>query len=521
MTASTAPPAVFHRRVMVSLLLILALLLTSFAFGPRPARGAELSSMKVVVIVGPTHSATSTMLSRGKALADRADYYGMDVRRVFHPNATWANVLKHIQGANMVAYFGHGNGWPSPYGPFQENTKNGFGLNGVEGGSASSVTYYGANKIRDKVTLADNAVVMFSHLCYASGNGEEGHPIPTWDVARQRVDNFAAGFLFVGAKGVFALATGTVVPVLDALVNTPNKTFDEIFMTPGLKPQAYYGFVGYDNRRFDSERMPGFKNHLDKDPDVGFKRALSGKLSTTGADWAGGSGGGGGGGDTEPADKPVVGAPRATFVAGPKASSKVTVNLSWEASESPDVVAYDVQWSRNGGAWNSVTLPSPTATSVNFKLAPGNDYRFRLRARNGATGDWVVTASRRLGRVQEKSPQVSYTGSGKRVYLSGASGGYVRRSNVEGARASFTFTGTGVAFVSTRGTNRGLAELWLDGEKVATVDLYASSLQTARVVWASQRLPNETHTLEVRVVGSKNKSSSGYRVDVDAVLAWR
>lgn len=515
MTASFAPPAVFHRRVLVSLLVILALLLTSAAAAPRATRAADMSSIKVVVIVGPTHSATSSMLTRGKALADRAEEYGMDVRRVFHPNATWDNVLKHIQGANVVGYFGHGNGWPSPYGPFQESTKNGFGLNGVEGGSASSVTYYGANKIRNNVVLADNSVVLFSHLCYAAGNGEEGHPIPTWDVARQRVDNFAAGFLFVGAKGVFALSTGTVVPVLDALVNTPNKTFDDIFMTPGAKPQAYYGFVGWDNRRFDSERMPGFKNHLDRDPDVGFKRALSGKLSTTGADWAGGGGG------TEPAAKPVVGAPKATFVAGPKGTSKVTANLAWAPSESVDVVGYDLQYSRDGGAWTTVSLASPTSTSADVQLPANSDYQFRLRARNGTTGDWVVTTSRRLVRLQEKNVSITYAGSSKRVYLSGASGSYVRRSNVADSSATLTFDGTGVALMSARGANRGLAELWLDGEKVATVDLYASSLQSGRVVWASERLQSGTHTLEVRVLGSKSGSSSGYRVDVDAFLIWR
>jgi hypothetical protein len=39
-----------------------------------------------------------------------------------------------------------------------------------------------------------------STLCYASGNGEPGMSIPKEDIARQRVDNFAAAFLGVGAR---------------------------------------------------------------------------------------------------------------------------------------------------------------------------------------------------------------------------------------------------------------------------------------------------------------------------------
>ena len=39
------------------------------------------------------------------------------------------NVEPALQGASIVVYYGHGNGWPSPYTPFQEDTKDGLGLN--------------------------------------------------------------------------------------------------------------------------------------------------------------------------------------------------------------------------------------------------------------------------------------------------------------------------------------------------------------------------------------------------------
>ena len=135
------------------------------AFGPAMASAANapasshptgadsVAALKMVIIVGPAHSSTSSFLSEAEGLAKLAESYGMDVRRVFHPNATAERVLQHIQGANIVAYFGHGNGWPSPYAPFQEKTKNGFGLNPFEGSSASNHKYYGGKLVSGVLPL--------------------------------------------------------------------------------------------------------------------------------------------------------------------------------------------------------------------------------------------------------------------------------------------------------------------------------------------------------------------------------
>ena len=156
-------------------------------------------------IVGPSAGMTDDNKHDATALARDAEDAGMRVRKVFHPNATWENVLDAIQGASLVVYMGHGNGWPSPHGPFQEDTKDGFGLNPSEGDSAYSTNYYGADKIRKRVRLAPNAVVLLGHLCYASGNGEEYMgPEHDRDIATKRADNYASGFLDVGARAVFA-----------------------------------------------------------------------------------------------------------------------------------------------------------------------------------------------------------------------------------------------------------------------------------------------------------------------------
>ncbi|CAN5253735.1 hypothetical protein BH24CHL7_BH24CHL7_04780 [soil metagenome] len=267
---------------------VLAALLAISAMTALPAPGSRAAGerLKAVIIVGPTGSLTSSNLTDGEAMARSAEAQGMDVRRVFHPRATWDRVLANIQEANLVVYMGHGNGWPSPYGDFQERTKNGFGLNPYEGGSAANHTYYGGNPIRKNITLAQNAVVLLVHLCYASGNAEPGMAIPTVDVARQRVDGFAAAFLAVGARAVFSFGWNQKLDYIKAL-NTTDKSMDQLFMTAASG--QINGFVGWRNQRFASVRTPGAINHLDPHTREGYYRSVTGDLDMTAAEWRGGA----------------------------------------------------------------------------------------------------------------------------------------------------------------------------------------------------------------------------------------
>jgi hypothetical protein len=329
------------------------------------------AGLKAVIIVGPTHDLTAGHLVRGESLAKAAEAYGMDVRRVFHPNATWANVLANIQGANLVAYFGHGNGWPSPYGPFQEKTKNGFGLNPFEGAGKNKVEYYGANKIRKNVVLAADAVVLLNHLCYSAGNGESGMAIPSWDIAHQRVDNFAAGFLFVGAGAVFAYRSQSVAPVLDSLMTT-NQTMQQIFSS--------VGYVGWDPRVIASTRMPGFDNMLDPHQNAGFERAVSGTLSMTAGAFRNGTASGAPSTPPPSGDGPDTIAPSTPTGLAAEALGKRRVSLTWNAStdDRPGPIRYRIF--RNGTRIAQVT----DLTSFVDRPASAGTYKYKVRALDAA-----------------------------------------------------------------------------------------------------------------------------------------
>jgi hypothetical protein len=228
--------------------------------------------------------------------------------------------------------------------------------------------------------------------------------------------------------------------------------------------------------------------------------------------------------EPEDVDPPTASAPRAEFVAEQTIGTTVRVRVTWPAAiDASGIASYQLQYKRNTGAWTSVTLSSPTQTSADLTVAHGNNYEFRVAATDthGNTSTFATSAVRKLVRSQENGLAIAYSGSWKRVTLTGASGGYVKRSLTAGNTATYTFSGNSVAFVSTRGPNRGFAELRLDGALVATIDLYSPAVSAKRLVWASGALTATTHTLQIRVKGTKNAASTGVRVDVDALLAWQ
>lgn len=252
---------------------------TVFAVGglvatPTPV---DAAARKVVIVVGPVGSKTAEYIASANKLASQAASYGASVTKVYSPHATWPRVKAAAQGAHLLIYLGHGNGWPSPYGSFQRYTKDGFGLNATSGNGNSNVKYWGEYYIDTQINMAPNAVVILHRLCYASGNSEWGRANPTKSVAIQRVDNYGAGFLRANAKAVFA--DGLTLPsyVLYGLFKT-NRTMSQIFWSASSAKKTYsFGF--------SSVRTAGFKAIMDPSAPGRYYRSVIGKLDLSAATW--------------------------------------------------------------------------------------------------------------------------------------------------------------------------------------------------------------------------------------------
>jgi hypothetical protein len=243
--------------------LVLVLLASFGAIPPTPAAADE---PKVVIIVGATHGATQRYRENAERAYAEAIKYTSNVVRVYSPNATWARVKAAVAGASVVIYMGHGNGWPSPY-TYDPTftTKNGFGLNKVEGAGDSNNVYYGEPYV-STLDLAPGAVIMLHHLCYAAGNSEPGQPEPSVSIARQRADNYAAGFLKAGAAAVIADGHAGPEGYLQALFTTQQPL------------EAMWANQSNGNANvvsFPSVRTPGATAYQDPEtPTSGFYRSI-------------------------------------------------------------------------------------------------------------------------------------------------------------------------------------------------------------------------------------------------------
>jgi flagellar hook assembly protein FlgD len=260
------------RKVLVAF--VLAALAAAGAHAPGSVPGvaaAAPANPKVVIIVGATHDVTPRYRTYANEVYAEAIKYTTNVVRVYSPNATWSKVQSAVNGASIVVYLGHGNGWPSPY-TYDPNytTKDGFGLNATAGDGDYNNKYYGEPYIRT-LNFAPNAVVLLFHLCYASGNSEPGGAAPTASVARQRADNYAAAFIRAGARAVIA----------DGHSHSPYY-ISSLFTTRQTIDQLWRKAPSFNNHRFsfESSRSPGYTIEMDPDnTSSGYYRSLGGKLS--------------------------------------------------------------------------------------------------------------------------------------------------------------------------------------------------------------------------------------------------
>ncbi len=113
------------------------------------------------------------------------------------------------------------------------------GLNASAGHGNYNVKYYGEYYMA-RLGLARNAVVMLSHLCYASGNSEPGAALPSRSTAIKRVDNYGAGFLRSGAKVVFASGLTNIGYVLKGLFRSSSAlTMRQLFWADPQRTATY------------------------------------------------------------------------------------------------------------------------------------------------------------------------------------------------------------------------------------------------------------------------------------------
>ncbi|RUS45673.1 S8 family serine peptidase [Cohnella sp. AR92] len=79
-----------------------------------------------------------------------------------------------------------------------------------------------------------------------------------------------------------------------------------------------------------------------------------------------------------------------------------------------------------------------------------------------------------------------------------------------------TFVGKKVRLYAPRGVNRGIADIYIDGKLVDSVDLYSPTRQYQTVSFESELLSEGTHTIRIVNSGKKNVDSTSTAISIDA-----
>ena len=198
---------------------------------------------------------------------------------------------------------------------------------------------------------------------------------------------------------------------------------------------------------------------------------------------------------------------------------RLPVRLTWTANDD------------RGGAhqfevFRSVDGKPPTTIATGLAdpvlaatLPPGHAYQFGVRGWDWSVnvGQVTTAGARRLTAYQQTSAAVTYRGTWTTRRSTAYWGGSSKSATVQGARATFTFTGRAVAWVARRGPGRGRAAVYVDGTKVAVVDLWAPTNRLGVVAWTGSWASSKTRIVQIRVLGTAGRPA----VDVDGFATIR
>jgi hypothetical protein len=279
-----------------------------------------------------------------------------------------------------------------------------------------------------------------------------------------------------------------------------------IEVTGRQNPAANSNLVVVD--AFDVQ--PQIVSHLQEtDPDVTLS---AGWVQDDSSAWSGGA--------VASGSDPRIGGMRFTETAGEKATLTFRgTSISWSGYRGPDAGIARVQV--DGGVAAEVDLYARTqkfqqvvftatgladATHTLTIEATGRKNDLSTGARIVLDAFDVTTPGRRY---QEGDPAITYTGDWTERNVNRAwSEGAVATSNIVGARATFSFTGTSVSWISAQKESIGSANVYIDGAFVRRIRNFMPVPIEGyqRAIFRADGLTPGPHTLTVEV------ASNGYVV---------
>lgn len=107
----------------------------------------------------------------------------------------------------------------------------------------------------------------------------------------------------------------------------------------------------------------------------------------------------------------------------------------------------------------------------------------------------------------ESNRYVHFSGGWGEAEFASYNGGVVRYAIDSGTTAWFTFQGTSITWIGPVGPTRGQANVYLDDELVATVDVYARHYKPRAAIFTRTFDRLGTHTITIEVVGTPGRQT--------------
>ncbi len=179
----------------------------------------------------------------------------------------------------------------------------------------------------------------------------------------------------------------------------------------------------------------------------------------------------------------------------------------------------------------NVTPPDNPAIVDTARINPATGTQFHVLRHNNSTSTSVDTTHISIDFNAQPIQNVSYTfddadttdlqytGSWSHVANQSFTGGDYENtesfSNQAGDSVTVPFTGTAVRWIGSKTNNHGLADVFIDGVKQATVD--CSGSQNQAVLFSKTGLTNGPHVLKIVVDGTHSSGSTDNFVSIDAI----
>ncbi len=188
-------------------------------------------------------------------------------------------------------------------------------------------------------------------------------------------------------------------------------------------------------------------------------------------------------------------APSITLRTGTYSDTAVPVTSTFRSADNVKVFSQRVTSPAAVALGGTSTVWYPT-------VKPGAALKYTVAARDWAGNEGTVTTTRTVINMPETSAKRTGTWSNRAAstYL----GGKALAATAKNAKLAYTFTGRAAALTFTRTAATGVAYVYVDGVKVATVDTRATKTTSKQTLWV-RTLTAKAHTVSVLVAGTAGR----------------